>query len=155
MLLHFFSNHQIVWQGQASEKINKDGTASGKIVPCSMLRSRPTFTIFNSMRCNTQMCMIRISNVFLESSGHFWQEGREGWFSSQALGKCRTSNLTILDFNWIPAGIFTKTTTVFYQNFAMVNRIWLISVAGKADRVSSVSASACHIGGPNSVSLRK
>ena len=33
----------------------------------------------------------------------------------------------------------------------MVNRIWPIAVAGKADSVSSVSASACHIGGPNSV----
>ena len=36
----------------------------------------------------------------------------------------------------------------------MVNRIWPTAVAGKADNVSSVSASACHIGGPNSVSLR-
>jgi len=33
----------------------------------------------------------------------------------------------------------------------MVNRIWPTVVAGKADSVSSVSASACHIGGPNSV----
>ena len=33
----------------------------------------------------------------------------------------------------------------------MVNRIWPTAVAGKADSVSSVSASACHIGGPNSV----
>ena len=33
----------------------------------------------------------------------------------------------------------------------MVNRIWPIAVAGEADSVSSVSASACHIGGPNSV----
>ena len=30
----------------------------------------------------------------------------------------------------------------------MANRIWPTAVAGKADRVSSVSASACHIGGP-------
>ena len=33
----------------------------------------------------------------------------------------------------------------------MVNRIWPTAVAGKADSVSSVSASACQIGGPNSV----
>ena len=33
----------------------------------------------------------------------------------------------------------------------MVNRIWPTAVAVKADSVSSVSASACHIGGPNSV----
>ena len=33
----------------------------------------------------------------------------------------------------------------------MVNRIWPTAVAGKVDSVSSVSASACHIGGPNSV----
>ena len=33
----------------------------------------------------------------------------------------------------------------------MVNRIWPTAVAGEADSVSSVSASACHIGGPNSV----
>ena len=33
----------------------------------------------------------------------------------------------------------------------MVNIIWPIAVAGKADGVSSVSTSACHIGGPNSV----
>ena len=37
----------------------------------------------------------------------------------------------------------------------MVNGIWPTAVAGKADIVSSVSASACHIrtyvGGPNSV----
>ena len=33
----------------------------------------------------------------------------------------------------------------------MVNRIWPTAVAGKADSVSSVSASSCHIGGPNSV----
>ena len=31
------------------------------------------------------------------------------------------------------------------------NRIWLTAVAGVGDSVSSVSASACHIGGPNSV----
>ena len=33
----------------------------------------------------------------------------------------------------------------------MVNRIWPTAFAGEADSVSSVSASACHIGGPNSV----
>ena len=33
----------------------------------------------------------------------------------------------------------------------MVNRIWPTAVVGEADSVSSVSASACHIGGPNSV----
>ena len=33
----------------------------------------------------------------------------------------------------------------------MVNRIWPNAVAGKVDSVSSLSASACHIGGPNSV----
>ena len=33
----------------------------------------------------------------------------------------------------------------------MFNKIWPTAVAGEADRVSSVSASACHIGGPNSV----
>ena len=33
----------------------------------------------------------------------------------------------------------------------MVNRIWPTAVTGKADSVSSVSASACHIGGLNSV----
>ena len=33
----------------------------------------------------------------------------------------------------------------------MVNRIWPTAVVGEADIVSSVSASACHIGGPNSV----
>ena len=38
-----------------------------------------------------------------------------------------------------------------FANFAMVNRIWPTAVAGKADIVSSVSALACHIGGPNSV----
>ena len=37
------------------------------------------------------------------------------------------------------------------QNLAMVNRIWPTAVAGEADSVSSVSASDCHIGGPNSV----
>ena len=36
----------------------------------------------------------------------------------------------------------------------MVTRIWPMAVAGKPDNVSSVSASACHIGGPNSVSLQ-
>ena len=36
----------------------------------------------------------------------------------------------------------------------MLNRIWPTAVAGEADSVSSVSASACHIGGPNSVSLQ-
>ena len=36
----------------------------------------------------------------------------------------------------------------------MVYRIRSTAVVGKADNVSSVSASACHIGGPNSVSLR-
>ena len=41
--------------------------------------------------------------------------------------------------------------TVLLQNFTMVNRIWPTAVAGEADSVSSVSASACHIGGPNSV----
>jgi len=40
---------------------------------------------------------------------------------------------------------------VLQQNFAMVNRIWPTAVAGKADNVSSVSASAGHIGGTNSV----
>ena len=33
----------------------------------------------------------------------------------------------------------------------MVNKIWPTAVAVEADSVSSVSASACHIGGPNSV----
>ena len=33
----------------------------------------------------------------------------------------------------------------------MVNRIWPTAVVGKVDSVSSLSASACHIGGPNSV----
>ena len=33
----------------------------------------------------------------------------------------------------------------------MVNRIWPTAVAGEADSVSFVSASACHIVGPNSV----
>ena len=33
----------------------------------------------------------------------------------------------------------------------MVNRIWPTALAEEADSVSSVSASACHIGGPNSV----
>ena len=33
----------------------------------------------------------------------------------------------------------------------MVNRIWPTAVAGKADNVSFESASACDIGGPNSV----
>ena len=34
----------------------------------------------------------------------------------------------------------------------MVNRIWpTAALAGEADSVSSVSASACHIGEPNSV----
>ena len=37
------------------------------------------------------------------------------------------------------------------QNFAMVNRIWPTAVAGKADNVSSMSASTYHIGRPNSV----
>ena len=30
----------------------------------------------------------------------------------------------------------------------MFNRIWSTAMAGKADSVISVSASACHIGGP-------
>ena len=34
----------------------------------------------------------------------------------------------------------------------MVNRIWPTVVIGESDSVSTVSASACHIGGPNSVS---
>ena len=33
----------------------------------------------------------------------------------------------------------------------MVNRIWPTAVAGEADRELMLSASACHIGGPNSV----
>ena len=33
----------------------------------------------------------------------------------------------------------------------MGNRIWPTAVTGKADSASSVSASACHIDGPNSV----
>ena len=33
----------------------------------------------------------------------------------------------------------------------MVNLDWPTAVAGEADSVSFVSASACHIGGPNSV----
>ena len=33
----------------------------------------------------------------------------------------------------------------------MVNRIWPTAVVGEGDSVISVSASACHIGGPNSV----
>ena len=33
----------------------------------------------------------------------------------------------------------------------MVNRIWPTAVADEANSVSYVSASACHIGGPNSV----
>ena len=33
----------------------------------------------------------------------------------------------------------------------MINRIWPTAVVGKADSVSSESASAFHIGGPNSV----
>ena len=40
--------------------------------------------------------------------------------------------------------------TVYYQNFARVTEFGPV-VAGKADSVSSVSASACHIGRPNSV----
>ena len=42
--------------------------------------------------------------------------------------------------------------TVFLQNFAMVKRIWPTAVAGEADSVSSVSASACHSSGPKGVS---
>ena len=34
---------------------------------------------------------------------------------------------------------------------ARVNRIWPTAVAGKADKELTLSASACHIGGPNSV----
>ena len=33
----------------------------------------------------------------------------------------------------------------------MVNRIWPTAVAGEADKELTVTASACHIGGPNSV----
>ena len=33
----------------------------------------------------------------------------------------------------------------------MVKRFWPTAVAGEADSVSSVSASVCHVGGPNSV----
>ena len=33
----------------------------------------------------------------------------------------------------------------------MVNRLWPTAVAGEADNASSVSALACHTGGPNSV----
>ena len=33
----------------------------------------------------------------------------------------------------------------------MVNANWPTAVAGEVDSVSSVSASACHIGGPNYV----
>ena len=42
---------------------------------------------------------------------------------------------------------------LLYSNriFAMVNSIWPNAVADEADSVSSVSDSACHIGGPNSV----
>ena len=46
---------------------------------------------------------------------------------------------------------FSPKHTVYQQNFARVNRIWPTAVAGEADSVSSVPASACHIGGPNSV----
>ena len=35
--------------------------------------------------------------------------------------------------------------------FAMVNVNWPTAVAGEADNVSSLPASACHIDGPNSV----
>ena len=34
----------------------------------------------------------------------------------------------------------------------MVNIIWPTAMVGKAENVSSESASACHLGGPNSVS---
>ena len=37
---------------------------------------------------------------------------------------------------------------------ARVNRIWPAAVAGEADRELTLSASVCHIGGPNFVSLR-
>ena len=37
------------------------------------------------------------------------------------------------------------------SNFAMVNRSWPTAATGEADSVSSVSASVCHIAGPNSV----
>ena len=37
------------------------------------------------------------------------------------------------------------------QNFARVNRFWPTYVAGKADRELTLSASACHICGQNSV----
>ena len=33
----------------------------------------------------------------------------------------------------------------------MVNRIWPAAVAGEADMELTLSASACHMGGPNSV----
>ena len=33
----------------------------------------------------------------------------------------------------------------------MVNRIWPTAVPGKADKELTVTALACHIGGPNSV----
>ena len=37
------------------------------------------------------------------------------------------------------------------QNLGMVNRIWPTAVAGEAERELTLSASACHIGGTNSV----
>ena len=40
------------------------------------------------------------------------------------------------------------------ENVPYTNRIWPTAVAGEADSVSSVSASACHICGPKGVTPR-
>ena len=69
-------------------------------------------------------------------------------YNPSLVRKCKL----VLDVNIILFSLLEFT--VFSQNFAMVNRIWPTAVAGEADSVSYVSASAFHIGWPNSVSLR-
>ena len=66
-------------------------------------------------------------------------------YNPSLVRKCKL----VLDVNIILFSLLEFT--VFSQNFAMVNRIWPTAVAGEADSVSFVSASACHIGGPNSI----
>ena len=44
--------------------------------------------------------------------------------------------------------IQSKNSTVLWRQFARVDAKWLTAVAGEADSVSSVSTSACLIGGP-------
>ena len=44
--------------------------------------------------------------------------------------------------------VFSTDSALFQITF---NRIWPTAVAGEADRELTLSGSACHVGGPNSV----